>query len=33
MYEGKIMGELSAANATAEKIGLLMAGSTLSEAA
>jgi general nucleoside transport system ATP-binding protein len=33
MYEGKIMGELSQAEATAEKLGLLMAGSTLSEAA
>jgi general nucleoside transport system ATP-binding protein len=33
MYEGKIMGELSQAEATAEKLGLLMAGSKLSEAA
>jgi general nucleoside transport system ATP-binding protein len=33
MYEGKIMGELSAAEASAEKLGLLMAGSKLSEAA
>jgi general nucleoside transport system ATP-binding protein len=33
MYEGKIMGELSQTEATAEKLGLLMAGSKLSEAA
>jgi general nucleoside transport system ATP-binding protein len=33
MYEGKIMGELSQGEATAEKLGLLMAGSRLSEAA
>ena len=32
MYEGRIMGELSQEEATAEKIGLLMAGSKLSEA-
>jgi simple sugar transport system ATP-binding protein len=33
MYEGQIMGELSQAAATAEKLGLLMAGSSLSDAA
>lgn len=33
MYEGRIMGELSQEEATAEKLGLLMAGSKLSEAA
>ena len=33
MYEGKIMGELTQAEATAEKLGLLMAGSMLGEAA
>ena len=32
MYEGKIMGELSSDEATAEKIGLLMAGSKVQEA-
>jgi ABC-type uncharacterized transport system ATPase subunit len=33
MFEGQIMGELSQAEATAEKLGLLMAGSSLSDAA
>jgi general nucleoside transport system ATP-binding protein len=33
MYEGKIMGELSQAEATAENLGLLMAGSKMTEAA
>ena len=33
MFEGRIMGELPSKEATAEKLGLLMAGSTLSEAA
>lgn len=33
MYEGTIMGELSSEEATAEKIGLLMAGSKLSDVA
>ncbi len=31
MYEGKIMGELSQDEATAEKLGLLMAGSSLQD--
>jgi simple sugar transport system ATP-binding protein len=33
LFEGQIMGELSQKDATAEKIGLLMSGSKLSEAA
>lgn len=33
MYEGKIMGELSQAEATPEKLGLLMAGSSIDEVA
>ena len=33
LFEGQIMGELSQQEATAEKLGLLMAGSKLSEAA
>ncbi len=33
MFEGRIMGELTQAEATAERLGLLMAGSTLSELA
>ena len=33
MYEGRIMGELSQAEAAAEKLGLLMAGSTLTAGA
>lgn len=33
LFEGQIMGELSQEEATAEKLGLLMAGSKLSEAA
>ena len=32
MYEGRIMGELSQAEATPERLGLLMAGSAQSEA-
>ena len=33
IYEGKIMGELSQAEATAEQLGLMMAGSKVSQAA
>lgn len=33
MYQGRIMGELSQAEATAEKLGLLMAGSTIDQVA
>ncbi len=33
MYEGRIMGELSQAEATPERLGLMMAGSTAGEAA
>ena len=33
MFEGRVMGELSQEEATAEKLGLLMAGSKVSEAA
>ena len=32
MYEGRIMGELSQAEATPERLGLMMAGSTVGEA-
>ncbi|MFO7546958.1 MAG: hypothetical protein R6W77_15815, partial [Trueperaceae bacterium] len=31
MYEGRIMGELSQAEATPERLGLMMAGSTAGE--
>ena len=33
MFEGRVMGELSQEEATAEKLGLLMAGSKVSGAA
>jgi general nucleoside transport system ATP-binding protein len=33
LFEGRVMGELTQAEATAETLGLLMAGSTLDELA